>query len=113
MEVKSNYFGKFSLTVVLYDRNKDRLERVRRRGIQGFLVAWMPGCYEERYNLLNAFLAVLPANYRYNLRQLYILNSNYADLSFLFIPQHGEQWNAHLMPNTWPCWKPTRTRRTT
>ncbi len=45
--------------------------------------------FEEHYNLLNAFLAALPANYRYNLRFNYILNSNYADFSFLFTPQNG------------------------
>ena len=37
-----------------------------------------------------------PSAYRYNLRSNYILNSNYADFSFLFTPQNGEPWNDHL-----------------
>src|SRR5256885_4377875 len=53
-------------------------------------------CSSDLYNLLNAFLAALPANHRYNLRYMYLLNSNYADLSFLFTPQSGETWNNHL-----------------
>lgn len=95
MEVKSNYFGKFSLTVVLYDRRKDRLDESVAEAFKVFSTV-DANLYEERYNILNAFLAILPGNDRYNLRQLYILNSNYADLSFLFIPQHGEPKNAHL-----------------
>jgi len=31
-----------------------------------------------------------------NLRQLYLLNTNYADLSFLFTILPGEKTNAHL-----------------
>ena len=40
--------------------------------------------YEEKYNLLNAFLAAVPGNYAFNLRYLCLLNTNYADYSFLF-----------------------------
>lgn len=35
--------------------------------------------YDERYNLLHAFLAAVPGNYMHNFRYLYILNTNYAD----------------------------------
>src|SRR5262249_37640528 len=51
---------------------------------------------EEKYNLLNAFLAAVPGNYALNLRYIYLLNSNYADYSFLFTLHCGEPWNAHL-----------------
>ena len=54
MEVKSNYFGRFSLTVILYDRDKERLDKVRRRSFQVF-VTIDATLYEERYNLLNVF----------------------------------------------------------
>ncbi len=37
-----------------------------------------------------------PGNYALNLRQLYLLNTNYADLSFLFTILPGEKTNAHL-----------------
>ena len=45
--------------------------------------------YEESYNLLNAWLAVVPGNASHNLRRLPLLNTNVADLSFLFTLAHG------------------------
>jgi type IV secretion system protein VirB4 len=38
----------------------------------------------------------VPGNYARNLRKLALLNSNYADLSFLFTILPGEHWNHHL-----------------
>jgi len=38
----------------------------------------------------------VPGNYAMNLRQMYLLNTNYADLSFLFTILPGEKTNAHL-----------------
>jgi type IV secretion system protein VirB4 len=52
--------------------------------------------YDERYNLLNAYLAVVPGNYQLNLRRMYILNTNYADYSFFFTLHQGDQRNSHL-----------------
>ena len=52
--------------------------------------------YEEKYNLLNAFLSTVPGNYVFNLRSLYLLNTNYADFSFLFTLHGGEPRNQHL-----------------
>ena len=52
--------------------------------------------YEEKYNLLNAFLAAVPGNHAFNLRYLYLLNTNYADFSFLFTLHCGEPRNRHL-----------------
>jgi type IV secretion system protein VirB4 len=51
---------------------------------------------DERYNLLNAWLAAVPGNHLYNLRRTWLLNTNYADLSFLFTQHAGEPWNQHL-----------------
>jgi hypothetical protein len=52
--------------------------------------------FSETYNQLNAYFATIPGNYRHNLRRHYLLNSNYADISFLFTIQPGETWNDHL-----------------
>ena len=52
--------------------------------------------FSETYNQLNAYFATIPGNYRHNLRRHYLLNSNYADISFLFTIQLGETWNDHL-----------------
>ena len=52
--------------------------------------------YDERLNLLNAYLATVPGNHAFNFRSLYISNSNYADYSFLFTLHCGECYNHHL-----------------
>ena len=52
--------------------------------------------YEESYNLLNAWLAVVPGNAAHNLRRLPLLNTNVADLSFLFTLHTGQRTSAHL-----------------
>ena len=52
--------------------------------------------YDETYNLLNAWLAVIPGNSAYNMRRLALLNTNVADLSFLFTLDTGQRTNSHL-----------------
>ena len=52
--------------------------------------------FAETYNQLNAYFATVPGNYALNLRKLYLLNTNYADLSFLFTILPGEKVNSHL-----------------
>ena len=52
--------------------------------------------FSESYNQLNAYFAIVPGNYRHNLRRLFLLNTNYADLSFLFTILSGEKRNDHL-----------------
>ena len=52
--------------------------------------------FAETYNQLNAYFATVPGNYAQNLRKLYLLNTNYADLSFLFTILAGERRNGHL-----------------
>jgi type IV secretion/conjugal transfer VirB4 family ATPase len=95
IELRGNYFGQFSLTVVLYDRDLATVERAAAEFYKVFSVHDAQ-LYEERYNLLNAFLAAVPGNYAFNLRYLYLLNTNYADFSFLFTLHSGETRNAHL-----------------
>lgn len=95
IELHGNYFGHFSLTVVLYDRDLAVVERAAAEFYKIFSVHDAQ-LYEERYNLLNAFLAAVPGNYAFNLRSLYLLNTNYADLSFLFTLHQGETRNQHL-----------------
>ncbi|HKW35207.1 MAG TPA: type IV secretion system DNA-binding domain-containing protein [Candidatus Acidoferrum sp.] len=95
IELRGNYFGLFSLTVVIYERELAAVERAAADFYKIFSVHDAQ-LYEERYNLLNAFLAAVPGNYTFNLRYLYLLNTNYADLSFLFTLHSGETRNAHL-----------------
>jgi len=95
IELKGNYFGNFSLTVVIYDRDLAKLDRACAEFYKVFSVHDAQ-LYEEKYNLLNSFLATVPGNYVFNLRSVYLLNSNYADYSFLFTLHSGEHQNRHL-----------------
>jgi type IV secretion system protein VirB4 len=101
--------GDFSLTIVLYGRASSG-QPLSGRSLSGQsmaldqLVAEFTGVFTnadgnlfaETYNQLNAYFATVPGNYALNLRQLYLLNTNYADLSFLFTILPGEKTNAHL-----------------
>src|SRR3984893_15505975 len=95
IELHGNYFGQFSLTVVIYDLDVAKVERACADFYKVFSVHDAQ-LYEEKYNLLNAFLAAVPGNHVFNLRSLYLLNTNYADFSFLFTLHCGEPRNLHL-----------------
>ena len=95
IELHGNYFGQFSLTVVIYDLDMAKVDRACADFYKVFSVHDAQ-LYEEKYNLLNAFLAAVPGNHVFNLRSLYLLNTNYADFSFLFTLHCGEPRNQHL-----------------
>jgi type IV secretion/conjugal transfer VirB4 family ATPase len=95
LEINGNYFGEFSLTVVIYDLDLAKVERACSDFYKVFSVSDAT-LYEERYNLLNAYLATVPGNYAFNLRKMLILNTNYADYSFLFTLHGGDPRNQHL-----------------
>jgi type IV secretion system protein VirB4 len=95
MEVRGHFFGACSLSIVIYDRDARRLDRSVAECIKAF--AGHDGAlYEESYNLLNAWLAVVPGNTAHNLRRVPLLNTNCADLSFLFTLDAGQRTSAHL-----------------
>jgi type IV secretory pathway VirB4 component len=87
--------GDFSLTIVLYGRSKPELEQLGAE-FTGLFTNADGNLFAETYNQLNAYFATVPGNYALNLRKLYLLNTNYADLSFLFTILPGEKTNAHL-----------------
>jgi type IV secretion/conjugal transfer VirB4 family ATPase len=95
IELGGNYFGRFSLTVVIFDLDLGKVDRACAEFYKVFSVHDAQ-LYEEKYNLLNAFLAAVPGNHLFNLRSLYLLNTNYADFSFLFTLDCGERENRHL-----------------
>src|SRR6202050_2525104 len=95
LEIEGNYFGHFSLSVVVYDLDPAKVDTACADFYKVFSVHDAQ-LYEEKYNLLNAFLAAVPGNHVFNLRSLYVLNTNYADFSFLFTLHCGEPQNAHL-----------------
>lgn len=95
LEVHGHVFGACSLSVVLLDRDARRLDQSVAACVKAF--ATHDGVvFDESYNLLNAWLATMPGNSAHNLRRLALLNTNCADLAFLFAPRAGERESAHL-----------------
>ena len=87
--MNGNYFGEFSLTVVVYDKSLAAVEKACAEFYKVF--SMHDGLlFEERYNLLNAFFATIPGNRHFNLRYVWLLNTNYADYSFLFTLHTGD-----------------------
>jgi type IV secretory pathway VirB4 component len=95
MGMEGKNFGEFTLSVVIYDEDHAKVEHAVAE-FQKLFTQHDGLLYEERYNLLNAFFATVPGNRQFNLRKQWALNSNYADLSFLFTVDSGSLWNPHL-----------------
>jgi type IV secretion/conjugal transfer VirB4 family ATPase len=95
IEVNGRRFGRISMTLVLYDKDRAALKRHVAECFKVF-ATHDAQLIEETYNGLNAWLAVLPGNSAYNRRMLWLLDTNHADFSFLFTQRTGETRNAHL-----------------
>jgi len=95
IEIDGNYFGEYSSTVVVYDEQLSAVESACADFYKVFGVHDAQ-LYEEKFNLFNAYLATVPGNHAFNLRSMLILNTNYADLSFLFKLHSGNPVNTHL-----------------
>ncbi|MGB0064913.1 MAG: DUF87 domain-containing protein, partial [Terracidiphilus sp.] len=87
--------GEFSLTIVLYDKDRQTVDQLVGEFASIFTNA-DGTLFVETYNQLNAYFAIIPGGYGFNLRRLYLLNTNYADLSFLFTILSGEKTNKYL-----------------
>ncbi|MFP5228737.1 MAG: VirB4 family type IV secretion system protein [Acidobacteriota bacterium] len=87
--------GEFSLTMVLYGKDRQALDLVVGE-FAGVFTNADGTLFAETYNQLNAYFAIVPGNYAFNLRRLFLLNTNYADLSFLFTILPGEKINRYL-----------------
>ena len=86
-----NLLGDFSLTIVVYGGDQAaRLDQLIGE-FAGVFTNADGNLFVETYNQLNAYFATVPGNYAQNLRRLYLLNTNYADLSFLFTILPGEK----------------------
>jgi type IV secretion/conjugal transfer VirB4 family ATPase len=87
--------GDFSLTIVVYASTKRDTDQLIGE-FAGVFTNADGNLFVETYNQLNAYFATIPGGYATNLRRLYLLNTNYADLSFLFTILAGEKRNNHL-----------------
>jgi type IV secretion system protein VirB4 len=105
LEVNGNYFGRFSLTVVIYDLDRAKAEAACADFYKVFSIHDAQ-LYEERYNLLNAYLAGVPGNYSFNVRYMHLTNANYADYSFLFTFTVAIARTGTSRRSIWRCSKP-------
>jgi len=95
LEVNSHFFGTCSLTLVLHGEDGRALEQQTAEAMK--VMAVHDAClFEETYNLLNAWLSIVPGNSAHNLRRVALLETNVADLSFLFTLEQGERVSPHL-----------------
>lgn len=95
LEVNGHFFGACSLTLVLHGAEMRAVQATAAEAMK--VLAAHDGCaFEESYNLLNAWLSIVPGNAAYNVRRLALLETNLADLSFLFTRDPGEPTSAHL-----------------
>jgi type IV secretion system protein TrbE len=95
LDVHGHFFGACSLTLVLHGESRRALQHSAAEAMKVMAVhdgRW----FDETYNLLNAWLSVVPGNGAHNLRRLAVLETNLADLSFLFAPDQGDRVSAHL-----------------
>jgi type IV secretion/conjugal transfer VirB4 family ATPase len=95
LDVHGHFFGECSLALALFDRDAQAVERMTAEAIK-VIAAHDGTLIEETYNLLNAWLSIVPGNRAHNLRRLALLETNCADLSFLFTLNGGSRRCAHL-----------------
>lgn len=88
VETDGGYFGKFSFTVLLHGREARQLEAAASE-VNRVLSDYEAEAIEETYGALSSYFAMLPGNTHYNVRQLWLQNNHYADLSFAYAPYIG------------------------
>jgi type IV secretion system protein VirB4 len=95
MQMEGAFWGNFTLSIVIFDKDPDNVEKTISDFYKIFSI-YDAELYIESYNLLNAFFACVPGNKHFNLRQMYIMNNNYADYSFIFNLSTGNEINEYL-----------------
>jgi type IV secretion/conjugal transfer VirB4 family ATPase len=95
LEVNGHFFGSCSLTLVLHGTAPSALEHQTAAAMKAMAVH-DGSFFDESYNLLNAWLSIVPGNGAFNVRRLALLETNLADLSFLFTLDQGDRVCPHL-----------------
>jgi type IV secretion/conjugal transfer VirB4 family ATPase len=95
LEVNGHFFGNCSLTLVLHGEKASEVQRQAAEAVKA-MAAHDGSFFKESYNLLNAWLATIPGNAAHNLRRLALLETNCADLGFLFTVDSGSRRSSQL-----------------
>ncbi|MGE3959262.1 MAG: VirB4 family type IV secretion system protein [Vicinamibacterales bacterium] len=88
IEVNGHTFGQCSLTLVLHHEDRRVLQQHAADAAKT-LAVHDGAFYDETYNLLNAWLSIVPGNGAHNLRRVALLETHVADLSLLFTVDPG------------------------
>lgn len=95
VEVNGHFFGSCSLTIVLNGEDRALVQQQAAEA-KKVMAAHDASLFDETYNLLNAWLSIVPGNSAHNLRRLALLETNVADLSFLFTLDVGTSRSQQL-----------------
>lgn len=95
LDVGGIHYGRYTLTVICHGEDAKEVKKSVAQ-FHRIFAACDGQLIDERFNLLNAFLAVIPGNSARNLRALWLSSRNAADLSFAFSPDVGQARNDHL-----------------
>src|SRR6185437_10780789 len=88
IETEGGYFGKFSFTILLHGIDSRKLTAATSE-VTRALSDFEAEAIEETYGALSTYLALLPGNSKLNVRQQWLQNNHYADLSFFYAPYTG------------------------
>lgn len=88
IEAEGGYFGKFSFSILLHGTDAGQLQHAVSEAHR-VLGTYEAEAVEETYGALAAYFAMLPGNHRLNVRRLWLQNTHYADLSFVYAPFGG------------------------
>ena len=95
MEIKQQRFGECAFTLALIGTDPAAVTQAVADATK--VMAGHDGQFvEETYNHGNAWLAMIPGNYAYQLRAMPLTDQNLADMSFLFTLDQGRPVSAHL-----------------
>ena len=75
MEVNGHVFGRCSLTVVLHSEDRRALDQQAAQAMK-VLSAHDGAFFDETYNLLNAWVSIVPGNGARNLRRVALLETH-------------------------------------
>jgi len=103
-EVEQQYYGRCALTILVHGPSLQALDEATAEVRKAF-AALTPAAHDEAHgallteetlNTANAWLATIPGHRARQLRSLYVLDSNLADLSLVFTLSTGHLRNTHL-----------------
>jgi type IV secretion system protein VirB4 len=87
--------GEFSLSVVVYDESREKMERAATE-IKTVFARREFHLFEERHNLFRCLWATVPGGSCFQRRRLKLMNTNAADYSLIWKPDTGDASNVHL-----------------